>query len=208
MQTKHGVRQALQVSLTSGRRIFIGDIPSVDVSTDKMMEPALAEALSVFMTETVAANKAALDKVLDNVISNLIPFVAKKTGKLRNAMIGLLLAIKTSFKANQAIILAGVNQMLQQRNVTSTQVIIDFNLLFAQLDYAIHHAVEYRSTDFYLDPTTPGTAPYSLYVFYNAFIQGMIQEVILFVQLEGWDVRASGMFNIIDLSIGTVGRIG
>ncbi len=206
-QKKFGVQQALSVSLTSGRRVFVGTIPGAEVSSAEMMTPAYREALNIFMQETILANKQALDKILDKVISTLVPSVALKTGKLRNAITGFLLAIKTSFKANQAIILAGLDEMLIKRNQTITQVIIDFQLLFAQLDYAIFHAVEFRNSDVYANPTTPGTAPYSMYRFYNLFIQEMINEVILFVQMEGWDVAASGMFNIIDLSVDPVGTI-
>lgn len=118
------------------------------------------------------------------MIAKLLPTVALDTGKLRNTIISLLENIKSSSRIRSATSFS---------RGTIFQAIINFNEVWATLFYSIYHEIEIWRAEhgrtFYKDPTTKGTAPYSVEQFvieFNHLSAVFTNDNMI---AKGWDLR-------------------
>jgi len=190
-------KTGISVSLKSGRKIFV--TTRQHASPGKLLNEVLLKAIIQYFKDTVASTIQALEKVIVEAIAEFVPTVALKEGRLRSAVIGFIHSIRQSLDTSEFIAAEGLPGA---EGAIMAKITVDFQLLFAQLDYAVFHTVEFRKKDVYEDATTGGTAPFSTLVFSTAFMEIVLERVIFILSTLGWKLSSQGPGASVILSIG------
>lgn len=180
-KTGRFIEQGITLELIAGQHIFTA--PTTEFTTTKTTFELKRQLFAAFDADFFDSFVDGIFQASHHIINTILPTVAFKTGAMRNAIIDMLLNTKSSAIVRQ-------ENAFEKSSIFEAE--IDFQIVWSTVDYSIWHELTQwiieHGRNFYVEPTTEGTFPYSKQIFITVFNDVSVIQTNSLMKGKGWDL--------------------